>query len=154
MATNLHSPAPNIPAPANDNVASEEVILPERTVPILVHGIIADAQRLIGQQLAMVWQEIRDDFRKNKWAVVVLAVALCIILASMFLLLLTLPLLLNWAVPALPLWGCFSIIGGVLAALGGVVLHVGVRKLKSFDLLSNQAVEAFKENLSWKTKPT
>jgi hypothetical protein len=30
----------------------------------------------------------------------------------------------------------------------------GIRKIESFDLLSNKAVEAFKENLKWKTKPT
>ena len=155
MATDLvGSPDPNIPALANDNVANEVVILSERTVPILVRGIVADAQHLIGQQLAMFRQEIRDDLRKGKIVVLVLAAGVGITIVGSVLLLLTLPLLLNWAVPVLPLWACFGIIGGILAVSGGFLLFVGVRKIESFDLLSNQATEAFKENLKWKTKPT
>ena len=147
-------PEANIPAPAHDNVAKVEVILSERTVPILVRGIVADAQHLIGQQLAMIGQEIRDDLRKAKVVVPLLAVGAGITAVGGFLLLMMLPLLLNWAVPALPLWACFSIVGGVLAVLGGVLLYFGVRKIESIDLLSNQAVEAFKEIMTWKTKPT
>jgi hypothetical protein len=52
------------------------------------------------------------------------------------------------------LWACFGIVGGVLAVLGGILLYFGVRKIESIDLLSNQAVEAFKEIMTWKTKPT
>jgi hypothetical protein len=155
MNTNRsEAPEVDIPVPAHDNVANVEVILSERTVPILVHGIVADAQRLIGQQLAMIRQEIRDDLRKAKVVIVLLAVGAVISAVGSSMLLVMLPLLLNWAVPELPLWACFGIIGGVLAALGGVLLYFGVRKIESIDLLSNQAVEAFKEIMTWKTKPT
>jgi len=158
MATNLSNVScpsePNIPAVADDHVAKAVQILSERTVPILVNGIIADAQHLIGQQLAMIHQEIRDDIRKNKQAGLFLAIGVGIAVSGIVLLLLLLPLLLNWAVPALPLWTCFGIIGGVFVAIGGILICVGVRKIESFDLLSNQAVEAFKENIKWTTKPT
>jgi Putative Actinobacterial Holin-X, holin superfamily III len=155
MATNQPGPPePIIPTRANENVAKEVVILPEQTVPTLVRSIIADAQHLIGQQLAMCWQEIRDDIRKNKPAILLVAMAIGVGVGGSGLLLLMIPLLLNWAIPTLPLWACFGAVGGVLVAVAGIVLYVGIRKIKSFDLLSNQAVEAFKENLSWKTKPT
>lgn len=155
MATDLTDPPePNSPALTNNNSAKDIEILSERSVPTLVRGIIADAQQLIEQQLAMFRQEIRDDARKGIQVVLTLAVGGGITVVGSFLLLLMLPLLLNWAVPALPLWACFGIIGGVLAGLGGLLLYLGVRKIESFDLLSNQAVEAFKENLKWKTKPT
>jgi hypothetical protein len=123
-------------------------------VPILVRSIISDAQHLIGQQLAMFRQEIRDDVQKNKKAVLSLAVGVGATVVGSLLVELMLPLLLNWVVPALPLWACFGIIGSVQVALGGILVYVGVRKIKSFDLLSNQAVEAFKENMTWTTKPT
>jgi hypothetical protein len=155
MANNLSGPPePNMPALANDNVVTDVVILSERTVPILVRSIISDAQHLIGQQLAMFRQEIRDDVQKNKKAVLSLAVGVGATVVGSLLVELMLPLLLNWVVPALPLWACFGIIGSVQVALGGILVYVGVRKIKSFDLLSNQAVEAFKENMTWTTKPT
>ncbi len=62
-----------------------------------------------------------------------------------------LPLLLHWTVPELPLWACFGIVGGVLAAVGGIAAFLGVRKIRSCSPLSNQAVEAFKENFTWTT---
>ena len=155
MATNLSDPpAPKVSAPTNENAAKDGEILAERTVPILVRGIIADAKQLIGQQLAMFHQEIRDAVHKNKQAALFLAVGVGVTAAGSGLLLLMLPLLLNWAVPALPLWACFGIIGGVVAVVGGIVLYVGFRKIESFDLLSNKAVEGFKENMTWTTKPT
>ncbi len=143
-----------IPIRANESVAKEVVILPEQTVPILVRSIIADAQHLIGQQLAMCWQEIRDDIRKNKPAILLVAMGIGAGMGGSGLLLMMIPFLLNWAIPTLPLWACFGAVGSVLVAVAGIVFYVGIRKIKSFDLLSNQAVEAFKENLSWKTKPT
>jgi hypothetical protein len=146
----LEPTAPLAPDPG----ATGAGILSERSVPTLMSGIIADVQHLIEQQLAMFRQEIRDDVRKGKKAALSLAVSAAIALAGGLLLLLMLPLLLNWAVPAWPLWACFGIIGGFLATLGGALLYVNARKIESFDLLSNQAVEAFKENLTWTTKPT
>ena len=147
------APEADIPVPAVENIAKVEVIVSERTVPILVRGIVADAQHLIGQQLAMIGQEIRDDLRKAKVVIPLLAVGAGITAVGSVLLLVMLPLLLNWFAPGLSLWACFGIVGGVLAVLGGVLLYFGVRKIESIDLLSNQAVEAFKEIMTWKTKP-
>jgi hypothetical protein len=127
-------------------------ILAERSFSTLMSGIIADVQRLIEQQLSMVRQEIRDDLRKSKQAVSSLALGAGLTAGGNCLLLLMLPLLLNWLVPTLPLWVCFGIVGGVVSAVGGALLYVRFQQTESFDLLSNQAVEAFKENLKWTTK--
>jgi hypothetical protein len=69
------------------------------------------------------------------------------------LVLVMLPLLLQWEVPELPLWACFGIIGGILAAFGGVLVFAGVKKFESFNPLSDQSFKAFKENLKWTTSP-
>jgi hypothetical protein len=127
-------------------------ILSERSASTLMSGIIADVQRLIEQQLSMVRQEIRDDLRKSKQAASSLALGAGLTAGGNCLLLLMLPLLLNWLVPTLPLWTCFGIVGGVVSAAGGALLYVRFQQTESFDLLSNQAVEAFKENLKWTTK--
>jgi hypothetical protein len=127
-------------------------ILSERSVSTLMSGIIADVQRLIEQQLSMVRQEIRDDLRKSKQAASSLALGAALTAGGSVLLLLMLPLLLNGLVPTLPLWACFGVVGGVVSAVGGVLLYVRFQQTESFDLLSNPAVESFKENLKWTTK--
>jgi hypothetical protein len=118
-----------------------------------VSSIIADVQHLIQQQLAMFRQEIQDEFRKAWQSAAVLAAGALITAVGSVMLLLMLPLLLNWLVPELPLWACFGIVGGVLAAAGGVCVFVAVKRIQSCHPLTNQAVEAFKENLQWSINP-
>lgn len=146
-------PEPIVMAAVNGVIANEMQTPPERSVTTLVSGIIADAQQLIQQQFTMFRQEIRDDFRKTKEAALALAVGVGISLAGGVLLLLMLPLLLHWTVPELPLWACFGIVGGVLAALGGVLVYACVKKFQSFNPLPDQSADAFMENLKWKTNP-
>jgi hypothetical protein len=154
MATDVQSaPEPIATASVRGVIAEDVQGPPERSITTLVSGIIADAQHLIQQQLAMFRQEIRDDLRKTRDAALSLAAGLGITLAGSALLLIMLPLLLNWAAPELPLWACFGIVGGVLAALGGVLVFVGVKKFESFNPLSDKSIAAFKENLKWTTTP-
>jgi len=154
MATDVQSPPePIVTASVRGVIADDDPSPPDRSITTLVSGIIADAQRLIQQQLAMFRQEIRDDLRKAGYAAISLAAGAGITLVGSVLLLLMLPLLLNWAVPELPLWVCFGIVGGVLAAVGGVLVYAGVKKLEAFNPLSDKSVEAFKENFKWTTTP-
>jgi hypothetical protein len=51
----------------------------------------------------------------------------------------------------LPLWACCGIVGGVLAAAGGVLIFAAVKKFESFNPLSEKSMKAFKENLKWTT---
>jgi hypothetical protein len=154
MATDVQSPPePIATASVRGVIADDAPGLPERSVTTLVSGIIADVQHLIQQQLAMFRQEIRDDLRKTRDAALALGAGAGITLAGGVLLVLMLPLLLNWAVPQLPLWACFGIVGGVLAALGGGLVYAGVKKFESFNPLSDKSIEAFKENLKWTTTP-
>jgi hypothetical protein len=154
MATDVQSPPkPIATASVRGVIADDAPGPPERSVTTLVSGIIADVQHLIQQQLAMFRQEIRDDLRKTRDAALAFAAGAGITLVGAVLLLIMLPLLLNWAVPELPLWACFGIVGGVLAALGGGLVYAGVKKFESFNPLSDKSIEAFKENLKWTTTP-
>ena len=154
MAHDVQSPPePVAAAPVQGVITDEGQGPPERSVTTLVSGIIADAQHLIQQQLAMFRQEIRDDLRKSRDAALAMGVGIGITLIGSALLLIMLPLLLHWAAPELPLWTCFGIVGGVLTALGGVLVYAGVKKFESFNPLSEKSIEAFKENLKWTTSP-
>src|ERR1700730_10262757 len=124
------SPEPSIAAPVRGVIANDDPSPPDRSVTTLVSGIIADAQHLIQQQLAMFRQEIRDDLRKSRDAALAMGVGIGITLIGSALLLIMLPLLLHWAAPELPLWACFGIVGGVLTAVGGILVYVGVKKFE------------------------
>jgi hypothetical protein len=154
MAIDVQTPSdPAAMAPMRGVITDDGQGTPERSVTSLVSGIIADAQHLIQQQLAMFRQEIREDLRKSRDAAIALAVGIGITLIGSVLLLLMLPLLLHWAAPDLPLWACFGIVGGFLTALGGVLVYTGVKKFESVNPLSDKSIEAFKENLKWTTSP-
>jgi len=123
----------------------------EPSVTSLVSGIIVDAQRLIQQQFAMFRHEIRTDVRKAKEGALGLVLGLGITLIGGVLLALMLSLALQEAVPGLPLWTCFGIVGAALTILGGIVVYASIKKLESFDPLSDQAAESLKENWQWKS---
>jgi len=119
----------------------------------LVSDIINDAQDLIRQQLLLFRQDLRNDIRKMREGAVFLAAGIGVTVIAGLLLLLMVPLLLNWLVPTIPLWGCFGIVGGVAALVGGGLLYAGARQFQSVDPLSDPSAEALKENLRWTTPP-
>jgi hypothetical protein len=154
MANDLQSPPEPIVTASPRGVIEDDIqSIPERSKTTLVSGIIADAQQLIQQQLAMFRQEMRDDLRKSRDAALSLAAGIGITLAGSVLVLVMLPLLLHWAAPELALWACFGIVGGILAALGGVLVYAGIKKFESFNPLSDKSIAAFKENLKWTMNP-
>lgn len=154
MATEvLGPPEPNATVPANGVSAPEVQRAPEPTVASLVSGIITDAQQLIQQQVAMFRQEIHDDVRKAKEGAKALALGVALTLAGTVLLLLMLPLALHAAVPELPLWACYGIVGGVVTIGGAFVIRASFKKLESFDPLSDQSAKGVKENWQWTSNP-
>jgi len=124
----------------------------------LVSGIVSDFQDLVKQQLTLTRTEITDDLRKTKEAGSVLFVGILILLVSAAPLCLMLAHLLHWAwSPAgadpatVPLWGCYAIIGGLLAVVGAAVTYAGKKKFDSFNPLPVQSMKGLQENLEWKT---
>lgn len=115
----------------------------------LVTGILQDVQQLLKQQTALIQSEIREDYRKTKEAVLSLACGLGTMALGGLLLTLMLVHLLAWAVPALPLWACYGLVGGTLAIIGGVLFYLGSERFKTFNPLPDQSVEAMKENVQW-----
>src|SRR5438128_1289436 len=114
----------------------------EPTLSGLVTGIVHDAQDLLKQQLALFKQEIRDDVRKTKEAALSLGVGLGTLVVGGLLWCLMLVHLLSWAVPGLPLWCCYGIVGLVFVACGGAFLYVGKRRIESFHPLPEQSLKA------------
>jgi hypothetical protein len=141
-------------------MANEVHSPPEPSVTTLVSGIITDVQDLVKQQVALARREIQSDFQKTKEAALSLAwgVGACVLAVILFCL--TVVYLLHWLTspagsdPAsIPLWGCYAIVAGVLAAVGATLTYLGIHKLQSFNPLPDETAEALKENVQWLTNP-
>jgi hypothetical protein len=123
-----------------------------QTVTGLVSGIVADAQELIKQQVALVRAELKSDFQRTVRAAVLLAVGAAVAMPAVALLCFTIVYVLHEPV-GLPLWASFLIVGGGLAILSAVLIGVGIQRFRSFNPLPDQSVAAFKENVRWMTNP-
>jgi hypothetical protein len=124
---------------------------PEVSMTHLVSGILADAQKLIEQQLNLLRHEVKDELHKTMTAAMILMSGSVIVLVGGILLCFMLVELLAWAAPSIPIWGCYGIVGGSIMALGGVLLFIAIQKLKSINPLLGESIQAFKETLQWKT---
>jgi Putative Actinobacterial Holin-X, holin superfamily III len=126
----------------------------EPSLTALVAGILKDVQDLVKQQVAMVRQEIKADFHRTVQAASAIAAGIAIGVLGGLLLCSMLVYLLAWTFPAVPLWGCYAIVGGSLTAVGTTLFYLGKKKLSSFNPLPDQSVEAIKENIRWIKNPT
>jgi len=123
------------------------------SVAELVTGIVHDAQNLLGQQLALFKQEVREDIQKARDAALSLALASGLLFVGAIMLCLMCAYLLH-EVAQLPLWGCFAIVGGVLTVVGGILAYIGREQLRTVSPLPEKTAKGLEENLEWKTKPT
>lgn len=121
---------------------------PEQSLVSLLSGIISDASDLMVQQLRMTKLEVQDDLRKTKAAAISLAIGAGIM--ALGVILLSLMLVYGLAtLTSIPLWGCYGIVGGLFALVGGVMLAAGKGKAEEIDLVPEQTVQTMKENARW-----
>lgn len=103
---------------------------PEAGVMELVSGIVIDVHTLIKQQLALLQHEIEGEIGHAREAGSLVAVGLAIVVVGGVLLCGMLVHLLAAMAPALPLWGCYGIVGAPVAALGGVLCLMGIHRFR------------------------
>jgi hypothetical protein len=117
----------------------------------LVTGILDDAQKLIGQQLALFQHELKEDLYKTKQAAFPLVLGLGIVLVGVVLFGVMLAHLLS-SIWQLPLWAGYAIAGGVLVILGGGLIYWGKKQFDAFNPLPDKTFDALKENVQWITQ--
>jgi len=116
----------------------------------LLGGILNDAKDLLVQQLTLARLEGQDELRQIKTAALLLSIGIAVSTVGGMLLSLMLVHMLV-AYTDVPLWGCYGIVGSVVAVLGGVLLAAGTHKAEEIDVLP-QTVETMKENAQWLTE--
>jgi sterol desaturase/sphingolipid hydroxylase (fatty acid hydroxylase superfamily) len=123
----------------------------EASVTTLVTGIIEDAQRLAKQQYELFKHDVRMEFRKTRDAAMAMGGGAILLFVGVVLLALTLVQLLNWAVPTLPLWACYAIVGVIFAIVGVGMVYAGKHKADTVNPAADESVQALKETLQWTT---
>src|SRR5260370_29595128 len=83
----------------------------------LVGGIVEDAQRLLRQEVQLATQELKQEWQKTKSAAASFAAGLVVLVFAAFLFMFMLVYLLAYYT-AIPTWGCYGIVGGLLALIG------------------------------------
>lgn len=147
MANELHSPAA-----VGANHATEPGLA------ATLKGVVDDALELMKQQMSMLKAEIRSDFHKVLAGLIPLACGIAPLLLGGLMLCFTLVHLIHWAtLPAgsqadaasIPLWASYAIVSAAFLLIGGILLGVGVYRLKTVNPLPEQTVHALEENLQW-----
>jgi hypothetical protein len=124
----------------------------EPSVTSLVTGIINDAQELFKQQLALLKHEVREDIHKTALAVASLGAGAAVAVIGGLMLCFMFVQILH-EVAGLPQWGSYGIVGAVFLVIGGILVALGVQKVRTVNPLHNDTTEALKENVQWIMKP-
>jgi hypothetical protein len=114
----------------------------------LVGGIVNDLQTLIRQELQLARREVQQEFEKAKFGIGLLAGGAGLLALAVLPLLFMLVYLIK-EYTTIPLWGCFGIVGGGFALLGGLLLAAGVAKVRQIHLVPPQTAQTMKENVQW-----
>jgi hypothetical protein len=129
-------------------MATERERESETSLATLLSGIVADAQELVRQEIALARQEVREEISTAKDAGIKLGIAGAVLAIGGLLLVLTLAQgladLLNW-----PAWAGYGLVGLVLAIVGYFLLSAAQKRLSEIHPVPEKTVETLKENVEW-----
>lgn len=129
-------------------MATERERESETSLATLLSGIVADAQELVRQEIALARQEVREEISTAKDAGIKLGIAGAVLAIGGLLLVLTLAQgladLLNW-----PAWAGYGLVGLVLAIVGYFLLSAAQKRMSEIHPVPEKTVETLKENVEW-----
>jgi len=120
----------------------------------LMSGILSDAQVLMRQEMELAKVEIKQELTKARDAAISFATGAGSLVWATVLLTLGLVHFINWVTDgAVPVWGCFAIVGGIMLATGVTLLFIGKSRAESINLVPPQTAETLQENVQWLKNP-
>jgi hypothetical protein len=131
----------------------EPVTQPEPSVTRLVSGIVDDAHDLVRQQIQLLKHEILRDLKEARRISISFAVSCVSGGVALLLLSFMLVYLVNWLWPSQPLWVGFAFVGGLCAVTCVGLFFFAKERLEEIAPISEEALNATKENLQWTRKP-
>lgn len=115
---------------------------------MLVGEIIADAQKLVRQELELAKVEIRQEWVNAKVAAVSIVTAAAFVFLAVLLFTFGLVFLLH-DLTALPMSACFGIVILLTVLVGSGFYYLAVKKAKAVDVIPRQTVRSIKESVKW-----
>ncbi len=119
---------------------------PDRTA--LLKEIVQDTEKLIGQQFELFRSELKHEIRQARTGAASLVAGAGLAATGGMLTTLMAVHGLHKA-SGLPLWSCYGLVGGLLAAAGGTLLARGWKEISGLQLPPPQTTAALRENLTW-----
>ena len=116
----------------------------------LVRAITADAEQLLGQHAALVRAEIRDGLGPAPAAIAAIGAGTGLVAAGGALGTLMMVHALHKST-RIPLWGCYGLVGGALAAAGCCLVAAGTRRAAGIRLVPRETIAALREDIAWLT---
>jgi len=118
----------------------------------LMAEILTDIQQLLGQQLTLFHRELQEDFSNTKKAVFPMMLGAVFMLVAGMTLSAATALLITYALPDVPLWISFGVVGLTWLVAALCLMLAGKKRFDSFNPLPDKTVQSVKENVQWLTK--
>jgi len=120
---------------------------PQPSVASLVGGILADAQTLVRQEVALARREVAESCDKAQTGIVLIISAITVCGVGGVMLGFMLATLLHQFLLPNHEWACFGIVGLMFALVGGTLFYCGREKIKEVHLSLPQTVETLREDV-------
>ena len=114
----------------------------------LVGSVARDAERLVGQHVDLLRSELRQGVREAPAALATIGAGAGLVVAGGVLGTLMVVHGLHKST-RIPLWGCYGLVGGVLAAVGGGLVAAGTRRAAAISVVPRETIAALSEDLEW-----
>lgn len=105
----------------------------------LITGIADEAKELVLHEVALAKLEVRYELIKARSAAISLGIAIgAIAIGTLLLALMLVHGLAAWS--AVPLWGCYGIVGGVIAVMGAAGLVFAKSRAMKLDVTPHRSI--------------
>lgn len=129
-------------------MARDHVRPPTNDVFGLLGLIVHDTERLLDQHAELVRSEFRQGLHDLPVAAVSIAAGAGLVATGGALGSLMLVHGLHRAT-RVPLWGCYGLVGGLMAALGAGLLTAGSRKAANIRMVPRETLAVLREDVQW-----
>ena len=114
----------------------------------LITGILTDVRLLLRQEVELLKDEVKLELSKAGRAASGFGIGAALIaVGAVFFLLMLVHGLHEWTV--LPLWACYGVVGGLLAAIGTTLLFRARSLAGGVHPAPRRSIHAMKENVQW-----
>lgn len=112
----------------------------------LIGELASQSANLVKDEVALAQQEIKEKVRILQSAVIVVGIG--VVLGLVSLLALCAALIVGLA-EYLGIWQSALVVGLAVALVSGIVVFVGIGRIKRINLKPEQTIETFEENKEW-----